>query len=108
MAHGYPISHPGRVEEDGVVAASGQAKSPRRNRGPRPWVYLIPAVFWSGLAAASWVAGGHLFESIAWTVGGVAFFLLSWYQWRHPKVLSRSVRDSTSRWGGGRPEERWH
>jgi hypothetical protein len=108
IAQLHRSSHPGRVEEDGDVAADGQAGSPRRRRGPSPWLNLVIAVFWSGLGISSWITEGPRFSSIVWTVGGVAFFLLSWYQWRHPKDPSRPVRGGTSRWAGGRPEERWH
>jgi hypothetical protein len=64
-------------------------------------------VFNGGLAAASWIFGHGLLLPIAWTVAAVAYFSASWSAWRHAYDPLPPGRRATSRWGGGRPDERW-
>jgi threonine/homoserine/homoserine lactone efflux protein len=66
------------------------------------------AVFWSCLAAASWLFGTHPVIAVLATVAGACYFWVSWSAWRHAHEPLPPGRGSTSRWGGGRPDERWH
>ncbi|MGZ4624188.1 MAG: hypothetical protein ACXVX3_06565 [Blastococcus sp.] len=85
------------------------APSPRRTRGrPSPWLYLTLAVVATGLAAAQWIVGQGIFISVTWTVAAAAYFWASWHAWRHARDPLPPGRAATSRWGAGRPDERWH
>jgi hypothetical protein len=66
------------------------------------------ALFASGLAAAAWILGMDLVFSIGWTVVTAGWFWASWYARRHANDPLPPRRGATSRWGGGRPDERWH
>src|SRR5687768_15725215 len=96
------------VEEDGPPLRR-EARSPRRTRGrPSPWLFLTSAVFWSGLAAASWIVGMDLVFTIGCAAAGAAWFWASWYARRHANDPLPPGRGASSRWFGGRPDERWH
>jgi hypothetical protein len=103
-----PASHHVEVVKDDGVPDKGQAPLPRRTRGrPSPWVPLTLAVFFGCLATASWFLGESLLLSITWTVGAACLFGASLYARRHANDPLPPGRGDTSRWGGGRPDERW-
>lgn len=68
---------------------------------------LVVAVLFGGLAVGSWTIGQPVPLSIAYTVTAACYAGASWQAWRHANDPLPPSPGSTSRWGPGRPEERW-
>jgi hypothetical protein len=71
-------------------------------------------VVWALLATGQWFASSDLFVKVSFTVVAVAWvgmglqqLALSKRRAERGEPEERDVRPSTSRWGPGRPEERW-
>jgi hypothetical protein len=97
-----------RVVEEEPLRLGEPGRSLRRTRGrPSPWLFLTLAMLWTGLAASCWILGEDLPLSIGSTVLAVAYFWMSWHARRHANDPLRPGRGATSRWGAGRPDERW-
>jgi hypothetical protein len=90
------------------VPGGRQAASHRRTPGrPSPRLLLILAVVFGGLAVASWIMGQGVLLSGAWTLSAASYSVASWHARRHAMDPLPPGRGRTSRWGAGRPEERW-
>jgi hypothetical protein len=90
----------------GFPANGGRLPAVARGR-PSPGLLLTLGVVFGGLAVASWVMGQSVLLSVAWTLSAVSYSVASWHARRSATDPLPPGRGRTSRWSGGRPDERW-